>query len=94
MKFIAKLSLTTAAILALYILIVGLGWADVFFWKTGGIARVCTYIMRIIVPIDLLPITPGSRLDTPWFFIPAIISALLLWAIIILVTVEIVRTKK
>ena len=94
MKSIAKILLTAAAILAIYILIGAIGLADVFFWKTGGIARVCTYIMRILAPIDLLPITPGSRLDTPWFFIPAIISALLLWAIIIRVTVDKVWTRK
>ena len=94
MNKIAKILLTAVALLAIYILISGIGWADAFFWKTGVIAQGCSIMMSILVPLDLLPITPGSRLDTPWFFIPAFISALLLWAIVIRVAIDKFRTRK
>lgn len=61
-----------------------IGWADVLFWKTGTIARTLKIPISILLfPIDVLPISPGSLLDIPYFFIPLVIILISMWGYVI-----------
>lgn len=68
---------------ALYLLLSGIGWAAVCFWKSEAIVW-CAFIPSLILcPAQAISVVPGSSLDTPVFFVPMMSACFILWAIFI-----------
>jgi hypothetical protein len=83
MKFIMRWLLVTLVLLLATGLSHAVGWADILFWKVGWIAKIFAvpeYVL--LLPVIALPITPGSVLNTHWFFMPAIVVSLALWGLL------------
>ena len=58
-------------------------WADILFWKIGWVAgslAVPEYVL--LFPTIVIPIAPGSALDTPWFFFPACVINIAAWSLL------------
>ena len=48
-----------------------IGWADVCFWETRIAALVTSSVSFILCPLSMIPIKPGSQIDTLVFFPPS-----------------------
>jgi hypothetical protein len=83
MKFIMRWLLVTLVLFLATGLSHAVAWADIFFWKVGWIAKILAipeYVL--LLPVVALPITHGSVLDTPWFFMSAIVVSIGLWGLL------------
>ncbi len=78
-----RFALSTIAIGAAYLLLTGVGWAAVFFWKSPVIALTCSVFAAILCPAHATTVVPQSSLDTPLFFVPLMILSFMLWGGII-----------
>lgn len=80
----ANLKRTTLIFLILCLtlfLLHSIGWADIVFWRTGIIALVCGVITSIVLlPLYLVPVQPGSFIDSPYFFLPLAILVVFAWS--------------
>ena len=83
MKRIGRILLIPLGLAAVYLLLNGIGWAAVFFWKSETIAMCTAIPAAILCPAGAICVVPGSRADSPLFFIPLMGVFFLLWAIII-----------
>lgn len=70
----------TAALAGVYLLLNGIGWAAVFFWKSQAIALVVGFVALVICPVEAIEVVPRSSLDTPLFFVPMMLLCFILWA--------------
>jgi hypothetical protein len=89
MKRIRRIILIALGLAALYILLNGIGWAAVFFWKSNVIAICAAIPATILCPASAITVVPGSQADSPFFFIPLMGVFFVAWAIVI----EIVRER-
>ena len=71
------------ALAAVYLLLNGIGWAAVFFWKSEIIAFCVAVPTMVICPAGAICVVPGSQVDSPFFFIPLMAVFFLLWAVVI-----------
>jgi hypothetical protein len=83
MKTAIRFAVSTIAIGAAYLLLTGVGWAAVFFWKSPAIALTCGVLAAILCPAHAITVVPQSSLDTPLFFVPMMILSFMLWGGII-----------
>jgi len=70
---------------------VGVGIAEIerTLWQTRFINGIISAINHVLFwPIFALNITPGSTLDTPWFFVPLMVPVLGVWAWFIVIVTE------
>jgi hypothetical protein len=70
----------TAVLGGVYLLLNGIGWAAVFFWKSQTIALIIGMVALVICPVEALEVVPRSSLDTPLFFVPMMFLCFILWA--------------
>jgi hypothetical protein len=68
---------------ALYVLLNGIGFAAVFFWKSEIIVTCVTIPATILCPAGAISVVPGSQADSPYFFIPLMAFFFFLWASVI-----------
>ena len=83
MKRIRRILLIALGLATIYLLLNGIGWAAVFFWKSNAIAMYATVAAMVICPAGAITVVPGSPADSPCFFIPIMGVFFLLWAIVI-----------
>jgi len=58
-----------------------IAWADILFWKTGTIAMVFGIPTTILLwPLSMIPVTPGSNIDGPYFWLPLVCLLLMAWS--------------
>ena len=82
--FMIKWILATIALILSLFVAHAVAWADIFFWKVGWIARIIAIPESILLfPTTVIPIAPGSALDTPWFFLPACVLNIAMWSLVI-----------
>jgi len=70
---------------------VGIGLAEIerSMLHTHFIFETIGHINHVLFwPIFAMNITPGSTLDTPWFFVPLMVPVLGVWAWIIVIVTE------
>ena len=72
-----------ATVGAVFLLLNGVGWAAVFFWKSEAIALACAIPAAILCPACAITVVPQSSLDTPLFFVPMMILSFMVWGGII-----------
>lgn len=81
----SKKTIIITCVLAI-VTVVGIGLAEIerSMWQTRFINETIGAINHVLFwPLFALNITPGSALDTPWFFIPLMAPVLGMWAWII-----------
>jgi hypothetical protein len=83
MKRTGRIILISLGLAALYLLLNGVAWAAVFFWKSEAIAICAAIPAMILCPAGAISVVPGSPADSPLFFIPLMVSFFLLWGIVI-----------
>lgn len=83
MKTPARFAVCTAVVGAAFLLLNGIGWAAVFFWKSEAIALACAIPAAILCPPSAITVVPQSSLDTPIIFVPVMILSFMLWGGII-----------
>lgn len=95
MKTPARFAISTAAVATVFLLLNGVGWAAVFFWKSKAIALACAILAVIVCPSSPITVLPGSPLDTPLFFVPTMILSFMVWGgIITLIWTQMKRGKQ
>lgn len=90
-----KRIIITASVLATFTG-VGVGLAEIerSIWQTRVINGTVGAINHVLFwPIFALDITPGSTLDTAWFFIPLMVPVLGFWSWVIVLIGEKLRQK-
>lgn len=80
MKKLGRIGLIALSLTGLYLLLNGIGWAAVFFWKFEFIVRCMAVLSFVLCPLSAIEVVPGSSLDTPLFFIPIMVICFFLWA--------------
>ena len=83
MKRIIKIAMLATGLAVACLLANGIGWAAVFYWKAATIATIAGAVAIALCPMAAIEVVPGSSLDTPYFFLPAIVLNFFLWAIFI-----------
>jgi hypothetical protein len=83
MKRFGRIGLIALALAGVYLLLNGIGWAAVFFWKSETIAMCVALPAAILCPVGAVTVVPGSQADSPFFFIPLMAIFFLMWAVLI-----------
>jgi hypothetical protein len=83
MKGIGRIIVIAFCLAALYVLLNGIGWAAVFFWKSDIIAKCVLIPAAILCPAQAISVVPGSKADSLFFFLPLTAVCFILWAIVI-----------
>ena len=83
MKTTIRFVVSTIAIGTAYLLLTGVGWAAVFFWRAPAIALTCGVLAAILCPAHAITVVPQSSLDTPLFFVPMMVLSFMIWGGII-----------
>jgi len=71
------------ALAGIYLILNGIGWAAVFFWKSEAVAMCAAIPAAVLCPAGAICVVPGSQADSPFFFIPLMGVFFLLWAVFI-----------
>jgi len=72
-----------------------IAWADILFWKTGYVGIICGIPDTVFFwPLTLIPVTPGSLVDGPYFWLPLVLFLLIGWSWLISFLVHKLKTKK
>ncbi|MEI6219264.1 MAG: hypothetical protein WCP86_10215 [bacterium] len=80
MKRLGRIVLLALAIAGLYLLLNGIGWAAIFFWKCEFIVWCVSVPSFVLCPLSAIEVVPGCSLDTPLYFIPMMAICFILWA--------------
>jgi hypothetical protein len=83
MRRLGRIGLIALALAAVYLLLNGIGWAAVFFWKSEVVALCLAVPAMVICPAGAICVVPGSQADSPFFFIPLMVVFFLMWAVVI-----------
>lgn len=83
MRRLWRIGLIALALAAVYLLLNGIGWAAVFFWKSEVVALCVAVPAMVICPAEAICVVPGSQADSPLFFIPLMAVFFLMWAVVI-----------
>jgi hypothetical protein len=90
-----KLILNTVIFAASTASVIGLAEIERTLWKTHYLFGVIGAILSVVfLPLFALDVVPGCSLDTPWFFVPAMIPILVFWAWIAVFIEEWLRKSK
>lgn len=89
MKGMGRTGLIAVALAGVYLLLNGIGWAAVFFWKSEAVAMCAAIPAAVLCPAGAVSVVPGSEAGSPLFFIPLMSLFFLLWAVVI----EVVWTR-
>lgn len=81
MKRLARIGMIALALAGVYLLLNGIGWAAVFFWKSEFIVWCVAVPSLILCPLSAIEVVPGCSLDTPLFFVPTMGICFVLWAL-------------
>lgn len=77
----ARIGLISLALAGVYLLLNGIGWAAVLFWKSEFIVWCVAVPSFVLCPLSVIEVVPGCSLDTPLFFIPMMGVCFILWAL-------------
>jgi hypothetical protein len=80
MKRLGRIGLIALALAGVYLLLDGIGWAAVFFWKSPLVVWCVAVPSFVLCPLSAIEVVPGCSLDTPLFFIPLMAICFILWA--------------
>ena len=83
MKRIGRIGFIALALAGVYLLLNGIGWAAVFFWKSEAVAMCVAIPAAILCPAEVVTVVPGSQADSLFFFIPLAAIFFLMWAVLI-----------
>ncbi len=66
-----------------------IAWADIFFWKTGFVAKLFGIPSTVFLwPLTLIHVEPGSPMNGPHFWLPMICVLLLAWSWLIQLMIQ------
>jgi len=89
MKRTKRIILLTVVMATITGMGVGLAQVERYMWQTRYINGSVGAINHVLFwPLFALDITPGSTLDTPWFFVPLMIPILGIWAWVFVLVIE------
>ena len=89
------MGLTFAILCASVFICHEIAWADILFWKTGYIGKICAIPETIFLwPLTLIPVKPGSSIDGPGFWIPVVLLLLIGWSLLICLLIQKMKDKR